>query len=113
MYFESFKDDRLRQCGFSKDHKFQEVQVVLALIVTNEGMPLAYEVFPGNTFEGHTLIPTIEKMRTRFSIDRMIVVADAGMMTTENIHALNHERVRTIKPTQSIHVSVAENFMFA
>lgn len=89
LYFESFQDDRLRQCGFSKDHKFQEVQVVLALIVTKEGMPLGYEIFPGNTFEGHTLIPTINKMRLRFAIDRMIVVADAGMMTKENIQALD------------------------
>jgi transposase len=90
LYFESFKDDSLRQFGFSKDHKFQEVQVVLALIVTKEGMPIAYEVFPGNTFEGHTLIPTIEKMRKRFSIDRMIVVADSGMMNHNNIQALEN-----------------------
>jgi transposase len=90
LYFESFQDDNLRQCGFSKDHKFQEVQVVLALIVTKEGMPLGYEIFPGNTFEGHTFIPTISKMRARFEIDRMIVVADAGMMTKENIQVLEN-----------------------
>jgi len=118
LYFESFSDDCLRQCGFSKDHKFQEVQVVLALIVTKEGMPLAYEVFPGNTFEGHTLIPSIENIRTRFSIDHMIVVADAGMMTKKNIQALETigceymlgARIKNMK--ESVHEKILEKTQY-
>ena len=53
----------LRDFGFSKDGKHQHVQVMLAVIVAKHGLPIAYEEFPGNCYEGHTLIPVIEKMK--------------------------------------------------
>ena len=61
LYFESFEEDELRRNGFSKDNKSQQPQVLVALLVTKEGFPIGYEVFAGNTFEGHTIIPVIEK----------------------------------------------------
>jgi len=63
VYFESFEEDELKKNGFSKDHKHNQPQVLLALMVTTDGLPVDYEIFPGDTFEGHTLIPTLTKIR--------------------------------------------------
>jgi len=59
LYFESFKSDELRIQGFSKDNKSQQPQIVIGLLVTQSGFPLSYNVFPGNTFEGKTMLPVI------------------------------------------------------
>ena len=56
IYFESFEEDELKKNGFSKDHKHNQPQVLLALMVTTDGLPVDYEVFAGNTFEGSTLV---------------------------------------------------------
>ena len=55
LYFESFTEDELRRFGYSKDHKFNQGQVLLALMVTTEGLPVGYEVFPGDTYEGKNI----------------------------------------------------------
>jgi hypothetical protein len=52
LYFETFEEDELRKNGFSKDNKSQQPQILIALMVSKEGFPVAYEVFSGNTFEG-------------------------------------------------------------
>lgn len=56
LYFESFTEDILKQNGYSKDLKFNQPQVLLALFVTQNGLPVGYELFSGSTFEGHTLV---------------------------------------------------------
>jgi hypothetical protein len=56
LYFETFEEDDLRKNGFSKDNKSQQPQILIALMVSKEGFPIAYEVFSGSTFEGHTII---------------------------------------------------------
>lgn len=56
LYFEAFDADELRVSGYNKDNKIKEIQVVLALMTTTDGLPIGYELFPGNTCEGHTLI---------------------------------------------------------
>ncbi len=67
LYFETFKEDEFRKNGFSKDNKSRQPQILVALMVTKEGFPVAHEIFSGNTFEGHTIIPVvkgfIEKIR--------------------------------------------------
>ena len=65
LYFETFKEDKeeFRRIGFSKDNKPNQPQVLVSLIVTKEGYPIAMDVFSGNTFEGHTMIPTIENFK--------------------------------------------------
>ena len=88
LYFESFTADSLRQQGYSKDHKHQETQVLLALLVTTDGLPVGYDVFPGATFEGHTLIPILDSLKARFSIERIVFVADRGLFTENNLGAL-------------------------
>ena len=63
LYFESFDDDDFRKCGYSKDLKFNQPQVLIALMVTKDGLPIGYEAFSGNTYEGDTLIPSLKKLR--------------------------------------------------
>lgn len=59
LYFETFKEDELRKNGFLQDNKSQQLQILIALMVTKEGFPVAYKVFSNNTFEGHTINPVI------------------------------------------------------
>ena len=89
LYFESFKEDEFKKSGFSKDRKFNQPQVVLALIVTKEGLPIGYEAFSGDTFDGHTLIPSLKILRERYNIDKVVYVADSGMFNSTNLKELD------------------------
>ena len=88
LYFESFESDDLRQCGFSKDNKFNQPQIVLGLLVTIDGFPVGYQIFEGNKFEGHTLIPVIVEFKHKHKVENFTVVADAAMISDKNITAL-------------------------
>jgi len=88
LYFESSDEDDLRKTGFSKDGKHQNPQIFLGLLVGIGGYAIGYDIFEGNTYEGHTLIPFIEKMVEKFGLGKPIVVADAGLLSNENIKAL-------------------------
>lgn len=106
LYFEAFTEDELRKNGFSKDNKAQQPQIVVALMVTPEGFPVGYEVFTGNTFEGHTLIPFIKSFIRKHLVEHFTVVADAAMISTENIAALRAEEINYIVGARLGNVSV-------
>lgn len=88
LYFETFKADALRVPGFSKDNKSQQPQIVVGLLVTQEGFPLTYEVFKGNTFEGKTMLPIIKDFVRAHGVKTPTVVADAAMISRENVRQL-------------------------
>lgn len=88
LYFETFESDDLRIPGFSKDNKSQQPQIVIGLLVNREGFPLGYEVFKGNTFEGHTMLPVLETFAKAHNTVVPTVVADAAMISRENIRML-------------------------
>lgn len=88
LYFESFQEDELRQSGFSKDNKFTQPQILLGLLVSREGFPVGYQIFEGKKFEGHTLIPVILRFKRKNKVEKLTVVADAAMISIENIKAL-------------------------
>ncbi len=88
IYFEAAKEDELRVTGFSKDGKHQHPQIVLGLLVSSGGYPLAYEIYEGNKFEGHTMIPVLESFRQAYQVNDLVVVTDAGLMSRENVEAL-------------------------
>ncbi len=88
LSFASEVEDELRRKGFSKDGKPHRVQVVLALVQTQEGLPVTYELFPGNTTDVKTLEPVLEHLKERFALDRVIVVADAGLLSEKNLAML-------------------------
>ena len=85
IYFEAEKEDELRITGFSKDGKHQNPQIVLGLLVSMEGYPMAYQIYEGNKFEGHTLIPVLDAFRETYQLNNLIVVADAGLMSKDNV----------------------------
>lgn len=96
LYFETFESDELRKTGFSKDNKSQQPQILIGLMVTRDGFPVAYEVFSGNTFEGHTMMPVIESFIKKHKVKHFTVVADAAMISTANIDALRGANIHYI-----------------
>lgn len=85
LYFESFKEDNVRAPGFSKDGKTAETQVVLGLLVSQNGYPLSYSLFSGAQFEGRTMIPLVDDFIQRYDIKDFVLVADSGLMSQKNI----------------------------
>ncbi len=88
LYFEASDEDDLRKTGFSKDGKHSNPQIFLGLLVGLGGYAIGYDIFEGSTFEGHTLIPVIEKISQKFNLDKPIIVADAGLLSRDNILSL-------------------------
>lgn len=88
LYFESFDSDELRVCGYGKDGKNNQPQVLLTLMVTNEGLPIDYEVFSGSTYEGHTLGDALAKIRDKYEIASVVFVADSAMLSSDNLARL-------------------------
>lgn len=85
LYFESFTEDEFKKNGYSKDLKFNQPQVVLALMVTKEGLPIGYQAFSGDTFDGHTLMPALEQLKNQYDLDKVVYVADSGMFNEDNL----------------------------
>jgi transposase len=100
LYFESVQQDKIRDFGFSKDQKYHLVQIVLALVVDSQGIPLAYEIFKGNLAETKTLIPVLEKLRSRFSINNVTVVCDRGLASKPNVEALQSSKFHFVIATK-------------
>lgn len=88
LYFESFTEDEPKSKGFSKDNKFNEVQVMLSVFVTQAGIPVGYEVFPGSTYEGHTLMRALDNLGKRFDVGKVVFVADSGLLSRDNLALL-------------------------
>jgi hypothetical protein len=83
-YFEG-RHCPLAQYGHSRDHRSDRLQIVYGLLCTREGLPIAVEVFEGNTADPTTLKSQIDKLRSRFGIKRMVLVGDRGMITAARI----------------------------
>ena len=88
LCFESEEEDGLRAKGHSRDGKPHRVQVLFAILITPEGLPAGYELFPGDTYEGGTLVSALERLESRLPGTRLTVVADAAMISRENEAAL-------------------------
>jgi hypothetical protein len=88
LYFEIEREDNVRQTGYSKDGKHQNPQILLGLLVSTDGYPLAYEIYNGKKFEGDTLLPLINMFRRRYKLKDVVLVADAGLLSNKNITSL-------------------------
>jgi hypothetical protein len=120
LYFESFTQDEdtidekgetmkgLRKNGFSKDNKSNQPQIVIGLIVTKEGFPVAYDVFAGNTFEGKTFIPTITKFKATHAVKKLTIVADAAMISFDNIEKLKEQQLSYIVGARVANLKLAQ-----
>lgn len=86
--FESTRWGELRMFGFSKDHKNNEVQVVMGLLIDNNGIPITYELFPGNTMDQNTLLKSVENLKNLYKLDKITIVADRGLNSGANLEYL-------------------------
>ena len=85
LYFEADNEDDLRKTGFSKEGRHNNPQIILGLLVSRDGYPLAFCIHEGNKYEGHTMLPVINDFVKKYDLDDFIVVADSGLMTSNNI----------------------------
>ncbi len=87
LRFESTRTDLggLRQFGYSKEMRTDCTQVVLGLLTDTQGIPLCFEVHPGNTFEGKTLNGIVDRINKKLAVRRFIFVADRGLFSMENL----------------------------
>ena len=96
LYFETEDEDDLRKIGFSKDGKFRHPQIQLGLLVATNGYPIGYDIFEGNTFEGHTLIPALKQLQKKFNLKKPLVVADSALLNKDNLKELVTQDYRYI-----------------
>lgn len=85
LYFEADYEDELRKTGFSKEGRHQNPQILLGLLVSIGGYPLAYCIHEGNKYEGHTMLPVVTEFVWKYELEDFIVVADSGLMNNDNI----------------------------
>jgi transposase len=86
--FEGNGGEDIGQRGFSKDHRPDLYQMVVGAVLDGQGRPICCELWPGNTTDVTTLIPVVDRLRSRFGVRRVCVVADRGMISQETIEAL-------------------------
>src|SRR3989339_598026 len=96
LYFEAEDEDDLRKIGFSKDGKFQCPQIMLGLLVGQNGYPIGYDIFEGNVFEGHTILPVLKNVQKKFGLGRPVVIADAALLSKQNLKNLANEKYQFI-----------------
>lgn len=96
LYFEAEDEDDFRKTGFSKDGKFQHPQIMLGLLVGERGLPIGYDLYEGNTFEGKTLLPFLKNIQRKHGFEKPVVVADAGLLSKRNMQNLAEENYQFI-----------------
>ncbi len=98
LYFDSQKEDagNLRQKGYSKDGKIHKTQIVLGLLVDQLRNPITYNLYPGNTYEGHTLVEALEDLQRNYPIGECTLVADSAMINKNNRKLLNEKGISYI-----------------
>jgi hypothetical protein len=89
--FEGEGGQDIGQRGFSKDHRPDLYQMVVGAVLDGQGRPICCELWPGNTTDVTTLIPVVDRLRSRFGVQRVCIVADRGMISKETIEALEQD----------------------
>ena len=107
IYFEGEGGTELGQYGHSKDHRPDRRQMIVGAVLDGEGRPLCCELWPGNVTDVKTLIPIVDRLRTRFQIRSICIVADRGMISKETmaelqaderqVHYILGARLRNVK----------------
>jgi transposase len=96
IYFEIDDEDNIRKTGFSKEGKHQNPQIILGLLVSRNGYPLAYEIFEGNKFEGHTMLPVVNAFKEKYQLGHLVIIADSGLLSRSNIEELQDKNYEFI-----------------
>jgi transposase len=93
IYFEGSGGAYIGQKGHSKDHRPDLNQMVVGAVIDNKGKPVCCEMWPGNTADVKTLIPVIDRVRSRFYVGQFCIVADRGMISAENVKELEQREI--------------------
>jgi len=93
IYFEGEGGESLGQKGNSKDHRPDLNQMIVGVVIDNNGNPICCELWPGNTTDVKTLIPIIDRLKKRFHIGRFCILSDRGMISNKTIKELEHRRL--------------------
>jgi transposase len=93
IYFEGSGGETMGQKGHSKDHRPDLNQMVVGAVIDNKGKPVCCEMWPGNTADVKTLIPVIDRVRSRFYVGQFCIVADRGMISAENVKELDERQI--------------------
>lgn len=96
LYFEGQGGETLGRRGYSKDHRPDLKQMIVAVVLDDVGRPICCELLPGNTADIRTLLPVVDRLRERFQISNVCLVADRGMISAETIEELGERNVRFI-----------------
>jgi transposase len=91
IYFEGQGGETIGQRGHSKDHRPDLKQMIVGAVLDEEGRPICCELWPGNTTDVTTLIPVVDRLRSRFGVTKVCIVADRGMISKETIEELEQE----------------------
>jgi len=100
IYFEGEGGETLGQRGHSRDHRPDLNQMVVGVVIDSKGKPVCCEMWPGNTADVKSLIPVIERIRSRFHIGRFCIVADRGMISAETLEELDRREIPYILGTR-------------
>ena len=92
LYFETEDEDDLRKIGYSKDGKFTCPQIMIGLLVGEGGYPIGYDIYKGNTFEGHTLVPILKKVQDKYGFDKPVIIADSAMLSKKTLEGLVEQK---------------------
>jgi transposase len=88
IYFEGQGGETIGQRGHSKDHRPDLKQMIVGVVLDGQGRPICCELWPGNTADVTTLIPVVDRLRKRFAVGKVCIVADRGMISKETIEEL-------------------------
>jgi hypothetical protein len=113
LYFEGAGGQTLGRHGHSKDHRPDLPQMILAVLIDGDGRPVCSEMWPGNVADVTTLIPVIDRLRRRFAIGRICVVADRGMLSAETIAELEARELLYLLGTRERTDKVVRNVVLA
>jgi hypothetical protein len=96
LSFEGQGGQELGRRGYSKDHRPDLNQMIVGLVMDQDGRPLCSELWPGNTADVTTLLPVVDRLRARFAVGRICIVADRGMISAETIAALEQRKLEYV-----------------
>jgi hypothetical protein len=111
-YFEGVSLAGWAERGFSRDHRYDHLQLVIGVVMRRDGVPITIEIWPGNTADVKTLSPILESLQQRFGIREVVLVCDRGMISAGNLRALTDRGFKYIVGTRMrSYLEVRENVL--
>ena len=105
--------ETLGERGYSKDHRPDLLQMIVGVVIDAEGRPICSEMWPGNTADVSVLVPVVDRLRSRFAIGRVCVVADRGMISAPTLAALEERGLDYVLGTRERTDSLVRTFVLA